>query len=143
MRKRLFALGLLISLLNLVYVAPVAASSDESQEAKREAKMKEKVAKLGTGPKARIEVKLRDQRQLKGYVSEKADDHFVVTDEKTGNVTTVTYAEVDKIKSEPWLKPPIERGASPARIFKNAVIGLGLVLTGVMVFCVVSKRCQE
>ena len=143
MRKRVFALALVISLLNMVYVVPVAAGSDESKEAKREAKMKEKLAKLGTGPKARIEVKLRNKNQIKGYVSDKADDHFVVTEEKTGNVTTVMYAEIDKINSEPRIKPPIERGSSPGRILKNAVIGLGLVLTGVMVVCVVSKRCQE
>ena len=143
MRKKLFALALVISLLNMVYVVPVAAGSDQGKEAKQEAKMKDKVAKLGTGPKVRIEVKLRDKNHLKGYVSDKADDHFVVIDEETGNVTTVKYAEVDKIKSAPPVKPPIERGSSPHRIFKNAIIGLGLVLTGVMVVCVVSKRCQE
>ena len=60
--------------------------------------MKEGISKLGTGPEARVEVKLRDKTKLKGYVSEAGENSFVVVDEKTGATSTVTYPQVKQVK---------------------------------------------
>src|SRR5882762_7108083 len=143
MWKKIFTLVLTILLLNMFCVAPVAAGSRKTKEEKLVAKIRRMVARLGTGPKAGIEIKLRDKTELKGYVSEAADDHFVVTDEKTGSVTSVTYAQVDKIKLLPFVKTAFQRDVSTGRIFKNAAIAFGLLIAGVVVVCVVSKRCTE
>jgi hypothetical protein len=143
MSKRLFAIALAVSLLNVVCVAPIAAAQGESKEAKRARTMKSQIDRVGTGPKARIAIRLRDKTDLKGYVSEAADDHFVITDEKTSTTTTVTYVQVEKIKVMPFVKSAIQKDVSSGRIFKNAAIGLGLALTGVMVVCLISKRCVE
>jgi hypothetical protein len=56
------------------------------------------VQKIGLGRDARVEVKLRDQTKLKGYVSAAEQDSFTVTDAKTGTSQTVRYAEVAKVK---------------------------------------------
>ena len=143
MWKKIFTLVLTVLLLNMLCVTPVAAGSRKTKEEKQVAKIRSMVARLGTGPKAGIEIKLRDKSELKGYVSERADDHFVITDEKTGSVTSVTYAQVDKIKLLPFVKTAFQRDVSTGRIFKNAAIGFGLLLTGVMVVCLISKRCTE
>ena len=143
MSKRLFAIALAVSLLNVVCVAPIAAAQGESKEAKRARIMKSQIDRVGTGPKARIEIRLRDKTDLKGYVSEAADDHFVITDEKTSTTTTVAYVQVEKVKIMPFVKSAIQKDVSSGRIFKNAAIGLGLALTGVMVVCLISKRCVE
>jgi len=40
------------------------------------------VLKLGVGRTSRVEVKLRDQTKIKGYVSDAGQDRFTVTDSK-------------------------------------------------------------
>lgn len=57
-----------------------------------------KVEKLGVGEKARVEIRLRDNTKLKGYVSAKGEDSFTVTDSKTGASTNVPYADVAQVK---------------------------------------------
>ena len=47
------------------------------------------VLKLGTGERARVEVKLRDETKLKGYISAAGADSFTVTDKRTGASTVV------------------------------------------------------
>lgn len=143
MKKRLLTITLVVSLLNVLCLAPVAAASREIKEAKRAKLVKSQITRIGTGPKARIAIRLRDKTELQGYVSEAADDHFVITDEKTNTATTVNYAQVEKIKLRPFVTSAMRRDFSSGRVFKNAAIGLGLVLTGVLVVCLISKRCEE
>ncbi|HYO92679.1 MAG TPA: hypothetical protein VEQ40_13640 [Pyrinomonadaceae bacterium] len=57
-----------------------------------------KVQKIGVGPDARVEVKLRDNTKLKGYVSQAGGDNFTVTDSKTGTTQTVSYTDVMQVK---------------------------------------------
>lgn len=57
-----------------------------------------KVARMGVGEKARVEVRLRGETKLRGYVSRAGDQSFAVTDEKTNATTEVAYADVAQIK---------------------------------------------
>ena len=82
-------------LLGMAGVTPAYAGSKEDRLAE---KVKEGISKLGTGPAARIEVKLLDKTKLKGYVSEAGEQSFVIVDEKTGATSTVTYAQVKQVK---------------------------------------------
>jgi len=63
------------------------------------AKIKREVAKIGTGPDAKIDVKLKDGTKLKGYVSEIGNEHFIITDLKTGKETSVPYPQVKTAKA--------------------------------------------
>jgi hypothetical protein len=56
------------------------------------------VMKAGVGEKARVEVRLRDNTKLKGYVSEAGADSFTVTDAKTGAARAVAYSDVSQVK---------------------------------------------
>jgi len=85
------------------------------------------VQKIGLGRDASVEVKLRDQTKVKGYVSAAEDDFFTVTDARTGKSQTVGYAEVVSVKkpghgfsTATWL---IIGGAATAAI----VIGITVV----------------
>ena len=69
-----------------------------SKESMFAAKVKTEIAGLGTGPAARVEVKLRDKTKLKGYVSEATDTHFAVVDDKTRAATQVPYPQVKTVK---------------------------------------------
>ncbi len=62
--------------------------------------MKKRVVKLGTGPEAKLQVKLQDKTKLKGYVSKIGDDSFTMTDPKTNAETTVLYPNVTQLKTK-------------------------------------------
>jgi hypothetical protein len=56
------------------------------------------VREIGTGQEARVEVRLRGGRKLKGHVGEIGDGHFADVDEKTGESVRVPYPQVAGVK---------------------------------------------
>ena len=99
--------------LSLVGVPPVPAQ--ETSPSVDEAKAQ--ISKLGTGPKSIVRITLKDKTKVQGWLSLVADDHFLVTNEKTGSPTEIKYGDVARIKS---LKP--SKGAIAAGI----VAGVGV-----------------
>ena len=141
MFKKLFVVALVGLLLNLVCVFPVAASSRQEKEAKQRAEVKNRIAHLGTGPDARVELKLRDKTKLKGYVSKIGDDEFTVTDQKSGATTTVSYAQVEKLGPRPSVKDGLI-DISTNKVVRNVSVGFSLALLAVLMVCL-TGRCQE
>ena len=132
MLQRLLALATSCSLL-LTCAAPVAFGQTQKEDAKRAARMKSIIDKVGTGRDARIEIRLRDQTELKGYVSEKKDDGFTLADAATGAGTHVMYSQVEKVKLTPqFIKGVLKREATGKRLAKNVALGaaafIGLTL---------------
>ena len=97
MPKRILSLAIVGLMLNLICYSSVAANPTPKED-EFAAKVKAAVAKIGIGPDARIEVRLRDKTKLKGYVSEANENGFVVVNEKTGIATQVAYPQVKKVK---------------------------------------------
>jgi hypothetical protein len=75
---------------------PVQAETVEEARLAHQARIG--ILKLGTGERARVEVKLRDDTRLKGYVSAAGTDSFTVTDRRTGAATVVAYTDVAQVK---------------------------------------------
>ena len=98
MLRRILSLALAASLLGVAGAKPAYADSKAEKEARFAEKVKAGISRLGTGTEARVELKLRDKRKLKGYISEAGADGFSVVDAKTGVATTVTYPQVQKVK---------------------------------------------
>ena len=98
MIKQILLIALMALVVNLS-LAPSALAADKlSKKAKHAAKVKAGIAKLGTGPDARIEVKLKDGRKVKGYVSEIAEDSFTITDPETGANTNIPYPSAKQVR---------------------------------------------
>jgi hypothetical protein len=76
---------------------------------------KVQVAKLGLGEKARATITQKNGTKVKGYVAQAGDNDFVVRDRKTDAATTISYADVAKVKKD--------SGHSTAR---NLAIGIGI-----------------
>ena len=110
-----------VILLNVSGVSSVYARSKEEQETRLAEKVKEGIHKLGTGAEARVAVKLRDKRKLKGYVSEAGEDSFVIVDEKTRASSTVTYSQVKQVKGN--------NVSTAAKI----AIGVGVILLPIII----------
>lgn len=63
-------------------------------------KTRAKVQKLGIGQDARVEVKLRDNTKVKGYISASSQDSFTVTDSKTGASQAIAFADAAEVKKQ-------------------------------------------
>lgn len=105
MLKRFTSLSLAVSLISLIGFNPLRVSAQEGVT-KSATKVRKKVAEIGTGPRAKVEVKLRGGAKVKGYISEIADDWFTVVDKGAGEVR-VAYSEVESVKERyipKWMK---------------------------------------
>ncbi|MFY9618447.1 MAG: hypothetical protein WAM70_00040 [Pyrinomonadaceae bacterium] len=79
--------------------APTTTNANPKQ-GKFAEQVKAHIVTLGTGPGARIELRLRDRTKVKGYVNFIEEDYFVVADDQTGMTTRMTYAQVIQIKGK-------------------------------------------
>jgi hypothetical protein len=129
MLKRTFAviLSTLLVTLSFGFQSARAQAADGAAD-----KARAGVERAGTGPKARVEVRLRDNTKLKGYVSEAGADSFTVTDSKTGAARAVAYADVTQFKRQ-------DGGLSPttkAIIWGGVAAGVAITLYAVRgAFC--------
>ena len=112
---RTYLICLLASVLFVASVSlPVVAQQSNSEGTTLD-KVKAKVAKLGTGEKAKATLILKDGTKLKGYIGQAGSDEFVLQDRKTDSPTTLRYSDVAKVESN--------KGHSTAR---NLGLGIGI-----------------
>jgi hypothetical protein len=98
MIRKVLSVLLVGLLIQLACAYPVFANTDAKKDYERAEKVRAGIAQLGTGPDARVKIKLRDKTKLEGYVSEAGPDQFTVTDVKTGAATSVEYSQVKQAK---------------------------------------------
>jgi hypothetical protein len=84
MWKSAIACALSILLANLLYVPTAVAKPSGNKEQRQLEKLKAGIHRLGTGPDARIKVKLKDKTQM--------------VDAETGKSNIVAYPQVAKAK---------------------------------------------
>ena len=117
MLKKAFCL-LLIGTIMIVTSGRIAlAANPRDKEAALTEKVKAAIAKLGTGPSARVEITLRDKSKLKGYIKDANEEHFMLV-HQTGDATEVAYPQVKKVKGN-----NLSTGAKVA-----IGVGIGLVI---------------
>ncbi|HKR58190.1 MAG TPA: hypothetical protein VJS64_00550 [Pyrinomonadaceae bacterium] len=97
MTNRVLAIAIAVSLVAAIASMPVQVCA-QNQEAVKIEKIRESIRKLGLGEDARVEIKLRDGRKLKGYIREANDDSFVVVEPKSGTAVSIPYSDVQQIK---------------------------------------------
>lgn len=98
MRKKYVSLVLVAAVFLTFSGVEVVAQTRTDDEAKRGEEVRAEITKLGTGPGARIKLKLLDGRKVEGFVSEAGPDSFVVVNRKSGLATTVPYPQVGTAK---------------------------------------------
>ena len=76
---------------------------------RQEAKTRTQVQKRGIGEQSKVKVLLKDKMEVKGYISKIDADSFQVTDKKNGEVRTISYGEVEKVRG-----PGLSRGTKIA-----------------------------
>jgi hypothetical protein len=110
----------------LVYVlvftaAPVLAGTRAKKQAQTVEEVKAKVARIGTGVKARVNVRLNNGTKIKGYIEQSGEQEFTVRDKDTGASVRVPYTDVAKVEER--------KGHSTAKwVAIGAGIGAGTLL---------------
>lgn len=124
MLKRMPSLAMACLLICSICTAPLAAATQARNEQALAQKIKTKVEKIGSGPKARVQVKLVDGNKVKGYISEVRADHFVVIDKKTGDVTTIAYTQATQVKTP-------EENLQDPQMWLGIIVGVAVVVLAV------------
>jgi hypothetical protein len=103
MSLRTIALLLVAALATLAPARPVLAETNagraDAPAASLPARVRDGVRKLGTGPDARISVRRRDGKKVKGYVAAAGDAGFTVVT-KSGGTAQVRYDDVTQAKGQ-------------------------------------------
>ncbi len=125
MIKRYLSFALCCLLLVAANSALISAQT-KTVAADSTAKIKADVQKRGTGEKKRVKVKMLNGTKLSGYLSRAGEDSFDVTDPKTRQTTSVSYADVAQVTG--------------SGLSKGAKIGLGVGLGAAAVVAIVVIR---
>jgi hypothetical protein len=101
MPRKSLATIIAVLLLHMMLVAqPAWAASRAEKDARLAAQVKLKLSNFGVGENARLAVKLRNKVVLGGYLKSAGEDSFVLTNLKTGDSTTVSYADVTQVRGQ-------------------------------------------
>ena len=98
MLKKILTVTMFALLVHLAIAQSAFALDNPEKDARLAEKVRSNIAKLGTGPDAKVELKLKDGTKLKGYVKEANESLFVVMDSKTGQTVPVPYPQVKQAK---------------------------------------------
>jgi hypothetical protein len=125
---RIISFSLIFSLFAIgnVNIAFAQTSKSAEKKARKTAKIKRGIKKLGTGEDAKIKVKLHDKTKIEGHVESTGDDDFVIVDNSTGNTKTIKYSDVQKVSGK-----NMSRGV-------KILIGVGIgILAAIIIFEIV------
>ena len=137
MTKKFVSFIIVVLLLN-AGLGTVYARTNTEKEARYAEKVKQAIAKLGTGETALVKIKLRDKTKLEGFVSTIGEDSFVVTDGKTGVATTVAYPQVKQVKGN-----NLSTGAKIAIGVGIAVVVLVVIIASGVAFGRGGRRLED
>ncbi|HQU86566.1 MAG TPA: hypothetical protein PKY59_25770 [Pyrinomonadaceae bacterium] len=114
---------LLISL--LTNFAVFAAESTKEKEFAE--KVKTEISKLGTGTDAKVKVKLKNGKTIKGYITETNAESFVVRNEKSGTNVEVAYSNAKQVKGN--------------NLSKGTIIGISLgIAVGIIILIFAARN---
>ena len=91
-------------LCSLLTLAPLAQGQQLTNEAVEATKVKTEANRRLNKNENRVKVKLRNGSEIKGRITQTADNSFTLTDESTGAKTDISYTEVQKLSGRGWSK---------------------------------------
>ena len=127
--KKHLSIILIVSLISLATGIQAFARGSGKDALPQVEKIKAKIAKLGTGEKAKVRIKLRSGERLKGYISSAGENDFAITDKKSGQTKTVLYSDVIEAR-----KPGLSKGTKIA-----IVVVIGVVATAAILALVIAN----
>jgi hypothetical protein len=114
-------LSVVVLVLGLTF--PVSTSAQSLSDVE---KTRSKVQTLSLNRDKKIEIKLRDKTNIKGYITAVEPDSFMVTDSKTAASQRISYSEVEDVKK-------VGGGFSPKMWLIIGGVAAGAITTWVLV----------
>jgi len=115
--------GILLSTAFAFQCARAQSSNDDQLAVKARAT----VQRLGVGHNSRVEVKLRDNSKLKGYIGAADENSFTVTDSHTGASRTVAYTDVAQVKKQGGGLSPLTWGIIGGAAVAAIIVGVTVI----------------
>lgn len=103
---RFVALVLTTALVH-VCIVPVSADDQDQKRALEVAKVRKKIVERGVGPRATVEVQLRDGTRLLGIIEEAGKEKFTLIEIPSRRSVEIAYSDVKKVRSN--LKAALNR----------------------------------
>jgi hypothetical protein len=140
--KKIVMVVILGLLTNLIPFGPAMAQEKvQDKDSKHAEKIKKAVSDAGPTLDREVIVKLKDNTEVRGFIREIADDHFIVKS-NSGALSTISYSQVEKFKANKrdvggrgFMTGP----SSVKKVIGGFAIGLGVLI----IACVASRRCEE
>ena len=126
---RTFSL-LLVALL----VFSSAGYAAQTAETPQVAKIKARVQKRGAGEKSKVRVTLGTGTMVKGYISKIEEATFDVKGGKTGQATSISYTDVQKIQGSGL--------STAAKVGIGVAVGVAVVAAVFGIACAKSGYCR-
>ena len=143
--SRKFIALMLTSFLMNVVCASLAFGQQSGLASEKDLKQAEKIRqtihKTGAGLEKQIILKLKDNTEVIGFISEVADDHFIV---KTLNSVpaSLRYDQVDKVKVQKVSKHRRDFTSSGS-VFKKVSAGIAIGFGVALIACFASRKCVD
>src|ERR1043166_9494753 len=99
MHMKTFLMAITAALMIGLAGLPAIGQTQRSKQEEQTAKVKKKIAEFGSGPKARIKVRLYNDTTYKGYVESSTADDFKIVD-SAGGRQVVRYSDVRSLNGK-------------------------------------------
>ena len=140
--KKIVMVVILGLLTNLIPLSPVMAQEKvQDKDFKHAEKIKKAVADAGPTRDREVIVKLKDNTEVRGFIREIADDHFVVQS-NAGALFSISYGQVEKFKAKKRDVGGRTFMTGPSST-KKVIAGFGIGLGVVIIACALSHRCEN
>jgi len=128
--------------MNAIPFSQVAAQQKvQGKDSKHAEKIKKAVSDAGPTLDRGVVVKLKDTTEVRGFIRDIADDHFVVKS-NSGALYSISYGQVEKFKAnkrDVGGRDFMTRPSSAKKVVAGFAIGIGVIVLA----CAVSRRCAE
>jgi len=132
-------LGLLTNIMPFGQVT--AQQKVQDQDSKHVEKIKKAVSNAGPTLDREVTVKLKNNTELRGFIRDIADDHFVVSS-NSGALYSIGYSQVEKFKANKRDVGGRDFMTGPSGV-KTVIAGVAIGIGVIAIACVVSRRCAE
>ncbi|HSB29713.1 MAG TPA: hypothetical protein VLE19_17730 [Pyrinomonadaceae bacterium] len=139
--KKLVLLVMVAVLTNIIPCGQaMAQQTAPNDDVKHTERIKKAVSKTGASLDREVTVKLRDNTEIRGWISEIADDHFVVKS-TSGAPYTFPYAQVEKLTAHKFYSGRQDPVSTPS--LKPVIAGVAIGIGVIVIACVASRRCMN
>ena len=120
-----------LSVFMFLAIIPPSSVSQTTADTKAD-RARETAAKIGSGERSKVDVRLRDGRRIKGYIETIGDDSVTLVQDGSKSPATISFSDIDELKRS-------RRGLSGGAIIGIIAAGVGTaVLLGLFL-----KRCRN